>query len=311
MTESALVTGVSGFIGGHLARALAERGVRVVGLDHRPPASHLPLDDFLRAELGDADGVREAALAARADVVYHLGAQSSVVVAQREPVATVATNVLGAVALADAAAEAGAWRFVFFSTGGAMYGDPPRECVTEEDAGSPHSMYGATKLAAEQALRVLSDARGLPVSVLRPGNVYGPGQDGRGPSGVVAIFTERMLRDEPVTIYGDGSEVRDYVHVRDVVAAAILAAHEAPATCHVSSGVPVTNLEMFRVVARCAGYARPPIFEPARQGEIRGATLSPERARQAWGWTPTVDFEQGVAETVEWYRARVHAGTAA
>ena len=304
---SALVTGSSGFIGGHLLRRLALDGVSVTGLDLLAPPPDRPLPEGARhviADVRDVEAVTRAVAEAQPEVVYHFAAQASVSVSMRDPVLDVATNVLGTIHLARAAAEAGVRRFVFASTGGALFGAPEHVPVTDDTPPAPVSIYGLSKLSAERYLALIGEQHGLSVSVLRPGNVYGPAQDPHGEAGVVAIFAARMLAGEAVTIFGDGGQRRDYVYVDDVVGAAMLAATERAATCLIGSGVETSTLEVFEALARLTGYQRAPEFRPERPGDIARIALDPAQAKRVWGWEPSVDVEQGLDETVEWFRAR-------
>ncbi len=301
--DTALVTGASGFIGSHLLARLAGQGYTVVGLDIAPSRVPLPPGvEVVSADIRDEAALRDVLLETRPWVVYHLAAQTSVAVSMRDPVSDVEVNVLGSVRLARVAAEAGVRRLVFFSTGGSLYGEPERIPVDEETPAAPLSVYGASKLAAERHLRVLAGEAGFGLSVLRPANVYGPHQDPDGEAGVVAIFIARMLRDDPVTIFGDGGQRRDYVYVDDVVDAALLAAAGEPVTCLIGSGVASTTLEVFERLARLCGYGRAPVFADERPGDIRGIALDASRARATWGWRPRVGLDQGLAATVEWFR---------
>ena len=187
---------------------------------------------------------------AQPEVVFHLAAQASVPVSMRDPATDVLTNVLGGVHVAQAAAEAGTRRIVFFSTGGALHGAPRVLPANEDTPIAPDAVYGASKIAAEHELGALCRHLGLELSVLRPGNIYGPGQDAAGESGVVAIFTSRMLAGEAVTIFGDGSQQRDYVYVDDVVEAALLAAEREPATCVIGTGEGTSTQRIFDTLAR-------------------------------------------------------------
>ncbi len=313
MPEStALLTGSSGFLGGHLVARLIADGVTVTGLDAAEPRTPRPTLDAgfhdLRIDVRDAAAVRVAMLETRPDVVYHLAAQASVSVSMREPLTDIETNVIGAVQLARAAIEAGVRRFVFVSTGGALYGNPPVVPVTEEMHAAPASVYGASKLAAEQYLAVLFAGTDVSFSVVRPGNIYGPAQDPHGEAGVVAIFSQRMLRGEAVTIFGDGSQQRDYVYVTDVVDACIRAGVGDAAICLLGTGVGTSTLTIFETLARLIGYRLPVQYAPDRPGDIQRIWLSAARAQQAWGWTPQVSLEAGMAETVEWFRAREAQG---
>ncbi len=302
----ALVTGAAGFIGSHLVERLLRDGCDVTGLDldpaRRPPPTGV---DVVAADLGDAAGLARVMADVRPRTVYHLAAQISVPASMRDPIADIEANVLGTVRLAQAAVDAGVQRIVFFSTGGALYGDPEVVPVDESMEPSPASVYGASKLAAERYLELICDAGGVECSVLRPANIYGPGQDPEGEAGVVAIFAQRMLRNEPVTIFGDGSQQRDYVYVDDVVDAALLAATGEPATCLVGSGAGTSTLDVYRLLAALCGYEREPVFADERPGDIQRITVDSTRARERWGWTPRVPLDDGFAATVDWFRERV------
>jgi UDP-glucose 4-epimerase len=301
----ALVTGASGFVGGHLVARLAAEGVTVTALDAAPPRAPLPAGvRELRLDLRDRAALAGAVAAARPDVVYHLAAQASVAISMREPEIDIETNVLGTVGLARAAAAAGAHRFVFVSTGGALVGEPAVLPVTEETAAAPESVYGASKLAAERYLALLLRAGGPGLSVVRPGNIYGPAQNPHGEAGVVAIFTARMLANEPVTIFGDGSQQRDYVYVDDVVEALLRAATGPPDTCLVGSGRGTSTRAVFDALAALTRYERPPQLAPERPGDVGRIWLDCTRARERWGWSPRVDLADGLARTVAWFRER-------
>ncbi len=303
----AIVTGAAGFIGGHVAAALGAAGVAVTSIDRRPCRRALP--DGAREvtlDLRDADRMRAAVTEAAPDVVYHLAAQASVSVSMREPREDIETNVLATVELARAAADAGCRRFVFISSGGAMYGQPDTLPAPESTRVAPESIYGASKAAAELYLQVVARQTGMEVAVVRPSNVYGPWQDPHGEAGVVAIFAQRMLRGEPVTIFGDGSQTRDYVYVGDVVAA-VRAAADAPepATCNVCTGVETSTQQIFDGLAGLTGYERPVIYGPERPGDIARIALDPGHAGLAWGWEPRVALDDGMRETVDWFRMQV------
>lgn len=301
----ALVTGSSGFLGWHLVNRLITEGVNVTGLDFANPRQPLP-DDVrdLRIDIRDRDRVYQAITEVRPEVVYHLAAQASVSISMREPQVDIETNVLGTVHLAQAAMEAGAARFVFVSTGGALFGEPPTVPVSEHLEATPESIYGASKYAAERYLSILTANAGMELSVLRPGNIYGPAQNPHGEAGVVAIFTERMLRGEPVTIFGDGSQQRDYVYVADVVEAAIRGATRTPATCLVGTGIGTSTQVIFDTLATLTGYEAPVRYDRERPGDIQRIWLDASRARTTWDWSAEVPLADGMARTVEWFRER-------
>ena len=302
MARQALVTGTSGFVAGHLARRLMADGYEVVGVDIEPPRSDLGDLRQVTLDIRDRAGMRTLLQESRPELLIHAAAQASVAISMREPRLDVETNVVATLEMAQEAAEAGTQRFVFFSSGGAIYGEPEVLPATEETTVEPKSIYGASKAAAELYLDVVSDQTGLEVSVLRPANIYGPEQNPHGEAGVMAIFSQRMLRNEPVTIFGDGSQTRDYVYVADVVEAAMRASDGTPETCDISTGVEVSTGEIFETLARLTGYEKPVIYADERPGDIARSMLDASKAEQVWGWKPQVTFEDGAARTAEWFR---------
>ena len=301
----ALVTGSSGFVGSHLVARLAAEGCTVTGLSNTPPRQPPPggVTEH-RVDIRDGDAVARTIAEARPDVVFHLAAQSSAPVSMRDPVADIETNVVGSVHVAQAAAAAGSRRLVFFSSGGTLFGQPDVLPAGEHTPMAPESIYGASKIAAEYELGALCPHLGLELSVLRPGNIYGPGQDAGGESGVVAIFAMRMLAGREATIFGDGSQQRDYVYIDDVIDATLRAADREPATCEVGSGRGTSTLEIFRLLAHLTSYERDPVFAPERPGDIQAIYLDPSRALERWGWAATTSLKEGLAATVEWFRGQ-------
>jgi UDP-glucose 4-epimerase len=232
--------------------------------------------------------------------VCHLAAQASVTVSVREPELDLAVNVRGTFNVLEAARAHGA-HVVFASTGGALYGDDAPLPSPESVSPQPLAPYGASKLAAEAYVATWGRLHDLPNVVLRLGNVYGPRQTPHGEAGVVAIFSDRLRREEAPVVYGNGLQTRDYIHVADV-AAAFLAAAEGrrAATYNVGWGQERTVLELLAVLQRAAGTAIEPVFEPLRPGELMRSALDPTALRAA-GWAPTIAFDEGVAETFATY----------
>ncbi len=304
LPSPALVTGASGFIGSHLVSRLVAEGCEVVGIDintaQRPTPEGATID---AVDIREANAVRRVVSETQPKAVYHLAAQASVAVSMREPVADIEANVLGTVNLAQAAIESDIQRFVFFSTGGALYGEPERVPVSEDAPPQPESVYGASKLAAERYLRLLCDAAGVDLSILRPANIYGPGQDPHGEAGVIAIFAALMLAGEPAKIFGDGNQQRDYIHVDDALDAALLSVVGEPATCLIGSGIGTSTREIFDLVAAACGYEREPVFVPERPGDIQRIALDASRAADVWGWRPRTVLADGLAATVDSFRA--------
>ena len=311
MSPRALVTGSSGFVGGHVVRRLVSDGFEVTGLDIAPPKG--TFDASVREitmDVRDREGVITLVNETKPELVFHIAAQASVPVSMRDPRTDVETNALATLELAFAAAEAGSRRLVFISSGGAMHGEPsPDELpANEETAVEPMSVYGASKAAAEIYLGVVARQTDLEVSILRPSNIYGPGQNPHGEAGVIAIVTRAMLLDQPVTLFGDGSQTRDYVYVGDTVEAVIKASTETPDVCDISTGIEISTGRIFEELARITGYERPIVYADERPGDIQRISLDPSKAGRVWDWHPTVSFEDGVAQTVDWFREEIAAG---
>lgn len=306
--KSAVVTGSSGFVGSHLVRRLADDGCLTVGIDLSPARIALPSEiRLVKADIRDTDSIRDVLSEVRPQVIFHLAGQPSPAKSMRDPIADIQLNVVGTVNVASAAASADVGRFVFFSTGGAMYGQPQNIPIDEQTPPSPDSIYGASKLAAEEYLRVLGLETDMQTSVLRPGHIYGP--DPRQALNDqyeedAANFAYRMIRNERITIIGDGNQRFDYVYVDDVVEAAMKAAIMEPATCVIGTGTAPRTLEIFEMVARLTGYERDPIFvgDPTYS-----YVLDASRARSVWGWEPRVHLGEGIAATVHWFQANVAA----
>ena len=312
----ALVTGGAGFIGAHLVERLLDSGYKVTVVDDLSSAAS-PDDATNSASLRRID-IADPTLAdvfaeSRPDIVFHLAAQISVTRSMRDPDADVHANVVGGINLLQQCARYGVHRIVLFSTGGALYGEPEYLPCDESHPIKPLSVYGASKLALEHYTRIIAEANGIDYTILRPGNVYGPGQDPHGEAGVVAILGLRMLAGKEVVIYGDGGQERDLVYVGDVVDAAMAAARPDAAssgTFNVASGAPTSVNEIFSLLAEETVYDRAPVYAPERPGEVRRIFLDITRARNELGWQPKVEFREGIAQTVAALREQTSRATA-
>jgi UDP-glucose 4-epimerase len=305
-----LVTGGAGFIGSHVVQALIQAGHRVCVVDdlssglreHVPPGVRLHVVDIADPALA---GVFDAE---RPDTVSHQAAQASVAVSIREPRADARVNVIGTLNLVEQAVRTRVRRFVFASTGGAIYGDCDRIPVTEDQPARPISPYGVHKLCAEHHLFAAHHLHGLRWIALRYANVYGPRQDPYGEAGVVAIFTGAMLAGQTPTIFGDGLHTRDYVYVDDVAAANVGALEsEADGVYNIGTGTETTTQQIFESLKGHTGYAGVARYTPPRPGDVRRIALDVSRAEQVLGWRPGVSLDEGLRRTVEWFR-RERAG---
>ena len=302
--SAAIVTGGAGFVGSHVAELLQGEGYDVVVIDDLSSGSleNVPSGcSLLELDITDRGAVDGAIRTTRPAFVCHLAAQSSVTVSVREPARDLAVNVLGTMHVCDAAAAVGA-PVAFASTGGALYGDRAPIPSPEDTPPEPLAPYGASKLAAEAYVATWGRLNGQPNTILRLGNVYGPRQSPHGEAGVVAIFSERLLRGAPVTVYGDGRQTRDYVHVADVARAFLLAGRSASGgTFNVGTGAETTVLELLDLLQRAAATTVPVEFEPLRRGELLASALDGSRIRHVLGWEPQTDLASGLEATLASY----------
>jgi UDP-glucose 4-epimerase len=305
-----LVTGGAGFIGSNLVDSLVARGDEVVIIDNLTTGRRTNLEEALEAgaELVELD-IREAeALAAlfaekRPETVFHLAAQIDVRKSLEDPAFDAAINVGGTANVMEAARGAGTGRVVFVSTGGAIYGEGEGQQLPfdESTAIAPFSAYGQSKFAAEGYLALYERLYGISSIALRLGNVYGPRQDPLGEAGVIAIFCGLLRSGGRPTVYGDGTQTRDYIYVGDVVAAALAAAgSEATGPVNIGTGRETNVLELAGALGRLGGVENfEPEFAPPRAGEVQRITLDASRAERELGWRPLTSLEEGLATTLE------------
>jgi UDP-glucose 4-epimerase len=303
-----LVTGGAGFIGSHVVDRCVEAGHQVAVVDdlstgrrdNGQPAARLHVVDIRRPAL--ADVFRDEA----PEAVIHLAAQAAVSRSVTDPQVDAEVNVLGSINLLECCRRSQVRRVVYVSTGGAGYGDTEVIPTPEDHPSRPISPYGVSKVAAELYLACWEALYGLSGIVLRLANIYGPRQNPHGEAGVVAIFTERLLRGEPCVINGDGLQTRDFVYVGDVADAALLALAKPGATgaVNIGTGVETSVVALFESLRSAAGGRGEARHGPERPGEQRRSLLDPSRARRLLGWSPRVSLDEGLHRTVESYGAR-------
>jgi len=315
--ETYVVTGGAGFIGSHLVEALVGRGDRVRVVDDLSsgrranlealglgsPGSGAPVELFA-GDVGDRGVLAPALQGARG--VFHEAAQVSVPASVKDPLGSYRTNVMGTLAVLEAARAADVRRVVFAASS-AAYGDDPTLPKVEDLPPRPLSPYASGKLAGEALLATWSRCFGFATVALRYFNVYGPRQADDSPySGVIALFAKAVLDGRVPTVFGDGGQTRDFVFVRDVVAANLLAMERASGAglYNVGTGVSVSVLELYRTLAGLAGRDPEPRFAPAREGDVPHSRASIERARRELGFEPRVALGEGLRTTLDWYRTR-------
>jgi UDP-glucose 4-epimerase len=300
-----LVSGGAGFIGSHVVDRLAADGHDVVILDdlstgdveHLQPSAHFYQMDLRSPWLDELFRIE------RPEAVVHEAAQASVRRSVEDPVFDAGVNVLGTAALLQASVHHGVRRFLFASTGGALYGDADVIPTPEDYPTLPVSPYGASKLAAEVYLRTFHALHGLSYAALRYANVYGPRQDPHGEAGVVAIFAQRLLSGERARINGDGKQTRDFVFVGDVADANARAlTSDAVGSFNVGTGIETDIATIFQLLRRLTGSNQPEDHGPPLPGEQRRSVVDARKIEKVLGWKPKTSLEAGLDATVRYFR---------
>jgi UDP-N-acetylglucosamine/UDP-N-acetyl-alpha-D-glucosaminouronate 4-epimerase len=306
-----LVTGVAGFIGSSIARALVGRGDRVRGIDNfstgkRENLAGLETIDLIERDLNDP-GVAESACRG-ADCIFHEAALPSVPRSIEDPLASNRANVDGTVKLLDAARSARVKRMVYAGSSSA-YGNSPSLPKREDMLPAPLSPYAVSKLAGELYMNVFHRVYGLETITLRYFNVFGPHQDPTSQySGVLAVFISRMLRNQTPTIYGDGEQSRDFTYIENVVAANLLAASAdaervAGRVLNVATGTRISLNETVKLLREITGYKGEVSYGKERAGDVKHSLADISAATSQLAYSPTVSFREGLQKTVDWYRS--------
>jgi len=303
--KTALVTGGAGFIGSHLVDRLVQDGMDVAIIDDFSTGKRSNLNDA--ANQYDIDICDESLIEVieeiSPDIVFHLAAQISVSISTREPLNDARINVMGLLNLLEALRATKLPRFIFSSTGGAIYGEPERNPVSETDPCRPESPYAASKLAAEGYLGMYKAAYGLDYSIVRLGNVYGPRQEPHGEAGVIAIFARAMIANESITIFGDGKDEHDYVYVSDIVDGFLKAAEKGgPTVYNLGSGIGTNANDLAARLISLTETSVRPEYGPPRPGDIHMVRLNSEKASEQLGWEVTVGLDEGMKSTVDFFR---------
>jgi UDP-glucose 4-epimerase len=312
MSGRVLVTGGAGFIGSHIAEAYLAAGWEVVVLDDlsRGHQRNVPSGaQFVQADIRSPEA-RKLLAEGRFNVLNHHAAQIDVRVSVDEPAFDASINLVGLVNLLEGAGAGGVKRVLFASSGGVVYGDPEVVPTPETAPKGPISPYGVSKLSGEYYLRALGALRGFEPVAMRYANVFGPRQDPKSEAGVVSIFVSRLLENRPLTVFGDGLQTRDYVFVRDVARANVLASTAAvPAGAsiddtafNIATGKQTNVLQLAEMVGKVMGQKPVVEMAPARACELYRSSLDVAKARKVLGWKPESGFEDGLPQLVEWFR---------
>lgn len=300
-----LVTGGAGFIGSHVVDLFVSQGYEVVVVDNLSTGrvTNLnPAAKFYQTDIRSPE-VAEIVARERPDFISHHAAQIDVRRSVADPLFDAEVNVLGSIRLVEAARQYGVQRFVYISTGGAVYGEPEYLPCDEAHPINPICPYGISKHTVEHYLFLAHYNYGLNYTVLRYPNVYGPRQDPHGEAGVVAIFCGRMLRQEPVTIYGDGLQERDFLYVGDCARANLLAVQQAQdGIYNLGTGRGANINELFDILREITHYPLRPGYGPAKVGETYKIYLQAAKAARDLGWQPTLSLSEGLSQTVAYFQ---------
>ena len=311
-----LVTGGAGFIGSNLVDRLLAEGHAVDVIDDLSTGSLANLSEarsdpsveftFQRLDIR-AEAVADVIERRRPEVVFHLAAQSDVRVSVERPIFDAEVNILGTLNVLEGARRAGARKVVFAASGGTLYGDVDAADlpVRESHVHQPQSPYGVSKKAAVDYLAAYRELHNVEFTAVALANVYGPRQDPQGEAGVVAIFAGRLLAGEPCTIFGDGTQTRDFVYIDDVVDAFARAAERGGGlVVNIGTGVETSVNQLYATMASLMGIADAPTYAPGRPGEILRSALDPGRAAIHLGWKPWTSLRDGCDGVLRWFEER-------
>jgi len=301
-----LVTGGAGFIGSHVVDAFVAAGHRVAVVDDLSTGKRARVHREAKLHVMDlrSDRLAEVFEAEQPEVVAHLAAQAAVPRSVSDPAFDASVNVLGGINLLNCCRRFGVRRIIYSSSGGAGYGDTDVLPTPEDHPTRPASPYGITKVTMEMYVSAWGPLFGVSGISLRYANVYGPRQDPEGEAGVVAIFSQRLLKGQTPIINGDGEQTRDYVYVEDVAAANLRALErpEVVGCVNVGTGIETSVNELHRALTRAAGLEVAAQHGPAKPGEQRRSCLSPALAKQRLGWAPSVPLRDGLARTLDFFK---------
>lgn len=300
-----LVTGGAGFIGSHVVNKYREEGHTVIVVDSLVTGQEKnihPKATFYNCDI-TSPKLLEIFQKEKPDVVNHHAAQMNVRLSIEEPMYDAQTNVIGLINVLSCAVETKVKRFIFISSGGAMYGDAPILPTPEETHPTPLSPYGLAKYIGEQYVQLYHRLYGIPYVILRYANVYGPRQNPQGEAGVIAIFIDNMLSGKNATIFGDGKQTRDYVYVADVVTAnskALISGDNC--ILNLGTGKEIAVVELHSIIQEILLVSEKPEFAEKRHGEVFRSALNCTAAKNILGWKATVDLREGVQKTVQWFK---------
>ncbi|MGC9611143.1 MAG: NAD-dependent epimerase/dehydratase family protein [Minisyncoccia bacterium] len=298
-----IITGGAGFIASHVADTYIGLGHKVAVIDNLATGFRKNLNPkvrFYKADIRDIKKIRAIFKKEKPDIVNHHAAIAEVVKSLRDPMPTFAVNVTGTINLLLAGGEFGIKKFIFSSTGGAIYGEPNKIPADENTPEIPLSPYGLSKLLGEECIKFYSRVYGFDYLIFRYPNVFGPRQNPKGEAGVIAIFGGIMKSGKRPTIFGDGTKARDYTFVSDIANAnAIVLKKGKNETINLGWGKKIKDQQIFDAIARNLNFKEKVIYAPFRKGEVYQIAITNAKAKKILGWKPKVKFEDGVRITLK------------
>lgn len=306
-----LLTGGAGFIGSWIAEKYIENGYEIFIVDNLSTGKKefIPKKaTFYEVDLRDKEKMEKIFKENKFDIVNHHAAQTSVSISIQNPYEDFINNVYGSMILLELSRKYGVSKFIFASSGGAIYGEPLKNPVPEEHPLLPISPYGFSKMAFEKYLDYYHEKYGIDYVSLRYGNVYGPRQNPFGEAGVIAIFSYKMLKNEDCFIYGDGEQTRDFVYVDDVVEANLKATelvikkNGISVKLNIGSGTQMSVNEIFKILSKKINYKKKPIYKPKREGEVYKICLEVKKAKEILKWETKTEFEDGIEKVIEYFK---------
>lgn len=303
----ALIIGGCGFIGSHVTDRVLAAGISVRVLDRRAELFRKPLPnvEYLLGDLSDTAQIYEAL--SGVDAVIHLASTTVPSTSNLDPVGDISGNLIATVRLLEVMRSAGVRKMVYLSSGGTVYGVPQTDPMSEDHPLNPISSYGIVKVAIENYLFMERQHHGLDYVALRASNPYGPRQGHTGIQGLIGTHLWRLARKEQIEIWGDGSIVRDFIHVQDLADLCHHAlASDVTGVFNAGSGEGASVAEVVQKICDVVGGDVKPIYKDKRNYDVPRVVLDVTRAKEAFGWQKTVDLDQGIADTWDWVQAQVN-----
>ena len=301
--EKILITGGSGFVGTNFISKLSTDKYEIFSLDINDPKKTIEKINYINMDIR-SKGIQGLLKKINPEIIVHLAAQASVAISSRDPQLDNDINLNGSLNLFLNTISSSLNKFIFFSTGGAIYGEEIGKKFNENDLPRPLSPYGISKLNFENYLNYFSSKRisKSKLTILRPGNIYGPWQNPDGEAGVISIFAKKMLNNEDVSIFGSGDEYRDYVYVDDVIDFIFKTLNlNVVGTYNLASGISTKTIEIFENISDILGYNNDPMFYDKREGDIFGIELDNSKSISI-GWSANTNLKNGLLNTINFLK---------